>query len=188
MATSKQNFGLNPQQFTQLLEKLKQGDHSLFKTLFVSHFNDCKQFIRRKYGASEEDAYDATMDTVIIFRNRLLDNKIEYGNLRYLFTKMASQVYLRNTKQKQNEVTYDNLRIEPRAEDPYQEDQLNLLTKAWGALSNNCQDLLKLNFYQNMTLSAIAEQLGSKAATIRKQKERCMAKLIELYKNLEKAH
>ena len=181
MATSKQNFGLNQQQFEELLSNLKKGDMELFKQIFISHFNSCKQYIQSKYKASDEDAHDVTMDTILEFRRRLLADKVQYGNLRFLFTQMASQRYLRLLKNNRKEILDQDFE-EVIEEQPYSEQELAILESAWSMLSESCKKLLRWNVYDGIKLNEIAKMLDKQASAVRKQKERCMNKLIEIYK------
>lgn len=177
-----QNFGLDEKTFLQLVDDLREGNVVLFETIFLEHFEDCMTYVKRNYSASHDNAYDATMDTLIAFRQRLVDGKVHYGNLRFLFTRMASQHYMRQNK-KQNNIVYE---IDEQTPDllnnNYSEEDTKRLNRAWQHLKAECQELLKQYFYQNITLSRIAEKTGRSAAAIRKQKERCQNRLIEQFK------
>lgn len=173
------NFGLSKGEFDELTRELKRNNEVLFEQIFFSHFNECMNYVKRKYRASHDDAYDATMDAMLDFRMRLIDDKIQYGNLRFLFTQMATQFHIRNMKKYQSVDISEDHMIES---DIVDFEDLEKLKVAWKNLGQNCQELLKLNFYSNMKLSAIAEQVDRSAVSIRKQKERCMSKLIDLFK------
>ncbi len=173
------NFGLNLGEFDSLVQELKRGSNLLFERIFLSHFGDCIGFIQRKYNAPYDDAYDATMETCIEFRLRLIDDKIRYGNLRYLFTKMATQKYLRNLKVYQSrEIDEDDLREEKNM---YDQEDIEKLFLAWSKLGKECQSVLKLNYYSNMKLSEIALLIDKSAAAVRKQKERCISQLLGIF-------
>ena len=97
------NFGLSSGEFDQMVADLKKNDTSFFKQVFLKHFENCLNFLRKKYRANYDDAYDATMDTLLEFRRLLVEEKLRYGNLRYLFTRMASQIYIRSRKKFQTD-------------------------------------------------------------------------------------
>ena len=92
------NFGLSPEDFDGIVNDLKKNETHFFEQVFLQHFSDCIDFLQREYRADFNDAYDTTMDTLLEFRKRLVDGKLHYGNLRYLFTKMAAQLYVRQKK------------------------------------------------------------------------------------------
>ena len=70
------NFGLSPDDFQLLLEELWSGRDELYQRVFLSHFKDCLTFLKKQYRASHQDAYDASMDTLLIFCDRLKRGRI----------------------------------------------------------------------------------------------------------------
>ena len=135
----------------------------------------------RECSANADDAYDITVETIISFRKRLIEGKIEYGNLRFYFTKMAKDSYLKLLeKNKRMPVKEFVLNEADREEEPTQdfdEDQLQSLDKAWTKLNEDCQKLLRSHIYDGLQLKQVAALLNENEANIRKRKERCMDKL-----------
>lgn len=170
------NFGLTELEFQDLTIQLREGKDHLFEQIFLSHYQDCMNYLIQRYHASQEDAYDATMETLLSFHKGLKADKIRYGNLRYLFTKMASQVYIKWIKK---ENLKDPIQEMDLVEDPKAFDQevLKLLTKAWKGLCEDCADLLKKFYYENIPLKEIAYTLNKSPEAIRKRKQRCVEKL-----------
>lgn len=178
MEEADKNFGLTIIEFQQMVDELRFGNDRLFERIFFNHFEDCIAYVERKYRASYDDAYDASMDAILDFRLRLIDDKIQYGNMRYLLTKMATQFYLRNTKKFKLADLNETDLLEPEQID---EEDIISLRNSWSLLGIECQSILGMNFYNSMKLSAIAEIKGKTAAAIRKQKERCLQKLMEIF-------
>ena len=173
------NFGLSEKDFNLIVSQLKSNETAFFERVFLSHFSECVLYIQKNYSASYDDAYDATMETMIIFRERLVSNKIRYGNLRYLFTKMATQVFLKDVKAYRSRDVYEtDLEEEVISVHP---DDLNTLQKSWPELGEACQNLLKNYFYGKLKLTEIADIEGKSSATVRKQKERCLNRLKTLF-------
>ena len=176
-----QNFGLKQTAFSDMLNALQRGDETLFEHVFVKHFSDCISYLMRECSANAEDAYDITVETIISFRKRLIEGKIEYGNLRFYFTKMAKDSFLKLLeKNKRLPVKEFVLNEADREEEPTQdfdEDQLQSLDKAWTKLNEDCQKLLRSHIYDGLQLKQVAVLLNENEANIRKRKERCMDKL-----------
>ncbi len=183
--TESKNFGLSRSAFQELLKALKAGDDDLYQQVFLAHFEDCLRFLKRQYNASHEDAYDASMDGLVAFCDLLKKGRIQYGNLRFLFTQMAGQLYLKKRKD-------DNRLLELTSEwdvaDEPDEDlppgALDTFNQAWPQLGKDCQQLLKSFFYDQRKLKEIATQLEKNEATVRKQKQRCVTKLQEIFQDL----
>ncbi len=176
-----QNFGLTKVAFDTMVDKLKLGDESLFKQIFLSHFKDCSSFLVKHYKAPYEIAYDITMDTLIEFRYKLLTDKICYDNLRFLFTKIAGQLYLKYLA-KQNKVR-EVMGLNTNTEDDY-EDKLIALKKAWSSLSPEDKKLLEQFYYLDISLIKLAELENKSDAAMRKQKQRAIAKLRQVFFNI----
>lgn len=173
---TKKNFGLTEPTFQNMIHQLKSGDQTLFQHIFLAHFQDCMAFLQRKFGATHDDAYDATMETLVVFRNRLLLGKVSYGNMRFLFTQMACQIYLRlNQKNDQNDDLSD---FENQITDELKTgNNWEFLHKAWQAMCQNCKMLLKQHYFLEMPLKSIAQEEDRTEVAIRKQKQRCISKL-----------
>ncbi len=176
----KENFDLTQEEFDQLLSQLKQGDTTLFENVFLKHFQDCMKYLQNRYQAQHDDAYDSTMDTMLSFRNRLVQDKVKYGNMRFLFTQMASQNYIRKMKgQKFAEIS--EVEVSDDNEVTIDQDDLLILQKAWNRLTPECQQLFRMNYYQGMKLVEVADKLNRPSDTVRKKKERCKKKLIQFF-------
>lgn len=175
--TKQHNFGLSEAQFLTLLTELQQGQETLFEQVFLAHFEDCLRYIQHKYQTNRATAYDVTMDTLLRFRQRLIQGKIKYGNMRFLFTQMAGQHYLKSLQGQQATNTIHHLELAAPLEH-IDEDITEALEKAWASLCQKCQHLLKGFYYDHITLKKLSMLLqhSSEAAT-RKQKQRCVDKL-----------
>lgn len=180
-ASLNQNFGLTQIEFDDLVQKLKAGDESMFEKIFLSHFNYCISYLKKNYNAQYDAAYDVTMDTLIEFRYRLLLDKVSYGNLRYLFTKIACQQYVRT-------ISNDYKLVDPIFEDVEMDDnfdhKLEILKKAWLDLGLEDRKLLENVYYLDIPLVKMAEVTCKSDATLRKQKQRAMDKLRQIFFNL----
>ncbi|MEN0048257.1 MAG: sigma-70 family RNA polymerase sigma factor [Bacteroidota bacterium] len=175
------NFGLTQERFDQLLEALQNGDDQLFERVFLSHFKSCMQYLIKNYRASQADAYDVTMDTLLVFHKRMKAGKVSYGNLRFLFTQMAGQHYKRWIKKEA--ITTDALDISTHdlPEKILDKTDTKIFDYAWKELGDNCKSVLQAFYYDNISLNDLALQLHKKPAAIRKQKQRCIEKLRTLF-------
>lgn len=174
------NFGLSENAFHTLVAALKKGEETLYEKVFLAHFKDCMQYLRRSFKASHEDAYDATMDAMVVFCNRLKAGKIQYGNLRFLFTQIARQIYIRWIKKEQLKTSIEQPDFSlPTA--TVDKETLQLLNKAWALLGEKCSQLLKDFYYGGVTLQEISIHNEKTPAAIRKQKQRCVEQLRTLF-------
>lgn len=157
---------------------LREGNESLFEKAFLHHFNRSANYLIEKDGATADQARGATMDALLSFRRGIIAGKIHYGNLNYLLTRMARQHYYKSVKKDlPGQASDDQLEglISPNAEiDP---DTMKVLSAAWESLSQSCRRLLHQFFYQERSLAETAAKAGRTPEAVRKQKQRCVAKL-----------
>ncbi len=176
--SKEKNFGLTEYEFNQLVVSLKEGKENLFEKIFLSHFDNCQQYLVTNHKVSYELAYDITMDTLIQFRQRILTNKTKYGNLRYLFTVMASQNLIKHY-QKGKKVDLSPFYI--KAAPAKSEAVYDALSYAWENLEKESRTLLEDYYYNKIPLIKIAAKLGITDSTMRKKKQRCLEKLRTLF-------
>lgn len=178
------NFGLSALEFEHLAQELQEGNDQLFEHVFLAHFKKCISYLMRQHKVSHADAYDATMQGLLKFRKRLCAGKISYGNLEFLFTKMAQQC-LGNDKQKGIEQTEleEALHL-PNAHPLVNADTVQVMEKAWQQLEEGCSSVLKAFYYDGVALTDIATRQNRKPEAIRKQKQRCLEALRLLFVKL----
>ena len=154
-----------------------EGDEQLFEHVFLTHFESCYVYLVREDRAIEHLAYDAVMDALVKFRSLLLTNRIGYGNLRFLLTRMARQHYQKMvTRERVIEHAAPHLlsEVSEPAELVLEPAGVEHLRRAWHALSDDCRELLHAYYYRKLTLKLIAEQMHTHHATLRKRKQRCL--------------
>ncbi len=176
------NFGLTPDEFDALTDKLGRGDESLFETIFLRHFKTCMDILKRKYNTSHEDAYDSVMWAMLRMRQLLLERKVAYGNLESYVVRMAANHYLK-AQARSREIPMEELPEAPMdAEPAFDDEMLNVLEIAWAKLGEKCQLLLKGFYYDKIELKHLTALLDdSSEANTRKRKERCLSGLRKLF-------
>lgn len=175
---SERNFGLSREAFQEMVAATSDGNHRIFEQIFHSHFEDCMAYLRRKDQADQTEAYDAVMEALLRFRNLLVAGKVRYGNLRYLLTLMARQELGRQRKRQGRFTLLPDVGLDLVNEDAELSDEdFATLSRAFKSLGEDCRQLLRGFYYGRRTVKDIAEEEGRKAATVRKQKSRCIATL-----------
>jgi len=171
----KKNFGLLESEFFELKSEMIQGNDILFEETFLNHFEDAMNYLINKFKANRDNAYDTTMNVLIEFRERILTDKVKYGNLKFMFTQMCSQRYQRMMGKTLDEDDYSRTIMN---NDPvYDEEMYQLLDVALDKMGENCQDIIKDVYYQKIPYKDLESKYSITAAALRKQKERCITKL-----------
>lgn len=171
---SNNNFGLSEDEFLKLKAELQNGDEGLFEKVFLSHFKETLKHVTIKYNANPQEVYDACMEAILNFRSLIIQDKVHYGNLKYLFQTMAAQKYLKVMTRKKKISYQPTLPEIIENQDNFSNEELEVLENAWSRLGRECQELLKLSFYEGKKSQDIGLIFNKSAAAIRKQKERCV--------------
>ena len=178
------NFGLTHEEFTRLVTALRRGDETLFELAFLSHFESCTAYVGRQTGANDDQAYDATMEALLTLRRKIIEEKITYGNLRYLLTRIACQLHWKSVRRAPITVALRNSHEQLPDHEPevtLDDETRRMLDEAWGNLGIDCQTLLRKIFFLGQPINSIAAEEGIQPATLRKRKERCINRLRRVF-------
>ncbi|MEO1626819.1 MAG: sigma-70 family RNA polymerase sigma factor [Bacteroidota bacterium] len=164
--------------FIKLLAEMKEGNESMFEHIFLSHFETNIRYLRRTFKLSHSEAYDLCMETMVRFRDKLLKGKIAYGNLGFLFNQMSRHLFLQSLRRKDvhERALLSTLSFAPDTSEE-KEYLFVLLKQAWESLGENCRSLLKSFYFDGVSLKDLAQQEQKSDVALRKQKQRCVAKL-----------
>ncbi len=164
------NFNLTKSSYLDLVQKLRNGDEKMFEHIFLTHFKRSVNYLSKNLNVSNEIAYDICMDTLIDFRKGLINQKYAYGNLNFLFTRMACQRFYRISKKNEKNAH----RVLEETEETISPQAKSYFDEAWASLGANCKELLKKYYYDDIPLKEIAIKRNLNPNTLRKQKERCL--------------
>jgi len=207
------NFGLTEEEFTKMLQAMKQGDDRLFEHIYLSHYEKCINYLIKFRSATREQAYSATMKALLETRKELIQDKLGYDNLAYLFTNKAGKKLGKIRKLKTESMTIssiegmdfkdtssflDDLQTKEIA-DCFQEALQELErrekenTQGKGEQRPPCSQLLKLHYYDDLSYPKIARiyypstseaEIITKANSLSKKMNRkCLKSLKLLLKN-----
>lgn len=173
------NFGLTLASFNKLVKQLKEGDETLFERIYLLQFSYCQKKLMDFDRLTEREAYDATMEAIIYFRDLLLRGKLAYGNLRYLFVRIARQRYALTRKKTDNvrELTYAEMSIADRTDHRYSEETFQTMERSFSQLGTECRRLLHEFYFNSRGLKEIAADEDKNYPALRKQKSRCIQRL-----------
>lgn len=181
---ARNNFGITRREFYTLKEKVKQGDESLFTQIFKMHFSECIKYLKIRYKISDGKAHDISMDTLLEFRQKLIQGKIEYGNLRYLFSRMASNNYIDSIKKAKRTDNAEKVYLDWSdyfcvSNEKYSDSVHEVLHTYLGKLNSSQKELIKELFYSEKSSKQIVMEYGITSAALRKRKQRILDKIRE---------
>lgn len=181
-SSTKRNFGLTEEQFLQFAAKTKNGDESLFLHISNTHFDHCINFLKGKFKLGEDDAYDVCLDAMLKFRSKILKDKIKYGNLSYLFTRMASNVFL--DRKRQSAKVSQAIKFFTEDDGSYKMNEnhfMDVLDYSMNLLDHENKELLDRLYYEEKDIHEISKKMKVSYPALRKRKQRMLEKLKSLF-------
>ena len=176
------NLGLNEKQFKNLVSRLKKGDDTLFELAYKKLVEDNIELLKNRYKVEDFDAKDATLNALFSLKKKLLDGKIRYDNIRFVFSKMAYHEYVLLLRAREKSLNSKGRVISYYTKDgeggiEFTEEDFAALDRAMSKLDKICLKIIKSVFYTQLKLKEIAVVLKMSYDNIRKKKQRCLEKL-----------
>ena len=196
------NFGLSESDFNQMLQAMKQGDDALFEQIYLAHFQSCVYYLINHRGAKEEQAYSATMKSLLEIRKELIQDKLKWDNLAFYFTFKAGKKLTKimgkgNAKMQVNSIDGMDFKDDQNFLEKLQTKEMAAFVgRALDELGEECSRILKLHYYEGLSFPKIAkiyysniteDMLVKKGNTLnRKVRRKCLPNFKILLEKLTK--
>ncbi len=193
--------------FEQLRQQIQQNEGQGLRNVFEEGRHYCVRTLLKKTNCSEADAEDIFMDAILIFRENILNGKLQHlsNTKTYLFgicwnlwrdlnyargrwqreqSELQRQVYLSLAPESSG---LSSLEIEELK--MASEKQLKWVLEALEKLKENCQELLKMVYLEKRKYEEVAQIMGmANANVVKVSKYRCHQKWLEEIQKTEKEH
>ena len=184
----------------ELQEAFTAGDYSHLHFIFEEYGMYCIENVQKRTGCSEDDAHDVFMDSIIVFRDKIISGEITFLNSirNYLYTicvnaqmeRRRSAIRRYEKTEDINQFLYDDL-----VGDPFEEEVkilienhtlMQICFKTLDKLGANCKKVLKLFYVHELSISEIAKRMSLANNNVAKStKARCFKKWKEMIRALE---
>lgn len=196
--------------FQQLIKEVQQGQEQGLATVYSMYYETCVRQLQQSYEIMLEDAEDAFMEAMLVFRQQLIADTVKHQNIGgYLFI-VAKNKWLERKRQ-QKSYLYSTLNIDEvdrffgRHIDVYDEASfdpmiqleniaagerakqllIHQVTSTYQQLGKKCQQLLKGFIIDKVSLKVLQKRLGyGTYNSIKASKNRCKHQFIKKYKEL----
>lgn len=176
----------------KIIEEIRGGKREALVKLYKQYRVDFIKWALKNFHCNQQEAEDAYQDTTIAFYENVMKDRLNQLNCSvktYLFA-IGKNILLSSAKKKSNKTAdLDNVKevideaLLVHEKIALNEQQANILS-AIESLGEPCQTILKLYYYDRLSIKKIVEQLDYKSENVVKvQKNRCMKRLRT---NLEK--
>lgn len=168
-------------------KKFKEGDLNAFQTIYDSFLPNLYAYgvkLAPGFELLDDCIQELFLDLYTHRKNLTIPENLEFyllKSLRYIiFHKIKKENRYTNIEEKLTKSFLFNLETEDYESDSIIQDKLELIRSALSELNSTQREILYLKFYNNMNYSEIAEILGVKPDSAKKQVYRVVERLREV--------
>lgn len=170
----------------RLIARIQSGDQKAIEEVYTQFKLDFVAYASR-FTIAEADVIDIYQDSVVVLYENILSGKLTSltSSLKtYLFAIGKYKIF-NSLKMKVNTVDlgdYGTIIAESNNDDHLlREESIEKLERAYQQLGNQCQEVIKLFYYENQNIEAIKNRLGyTSKDVVKSQKSRCIKQLKEI--------
>ncbi|MBA7541620.1 hypothetical protein ES705_33936 [subsurface metagenome] len=170
--------------WSSLIKKVKTGEYDELELVYKTYRMEFIKWMMKSYKCSIDDAKDVYQQTIIIFYENVINDKIQSYNSSiktYIFAIGKNKFYtLTRDKNRFNLEIDDTIKMVSDDRN-IKEDNLNKLEgveKSLTILGDPCKKILELYYYHKKSMNDIAMELGLKnPETAKNMKYKCLKRL-----------
>ncbi len=171
-----------------IFQELQNGDESGLIKVYQRFGDEFVGYAKKKYGIDNDNARDFFIESVIEFRRNVVNGKLSQldGNVKtYLFT-IGRNLILNHIRENKLDYVADMKDYQSESQESHQEvlekrEFVLSFSSVFKQLPENCYEILKLFYYQNMTNKQVQQKLAYQSIeTVRTRKYKCTRKLKQL--------
>jgi len=181
----------------EIRTELLLGDNSFLAKVFTECEAYCKGFLVNKKSCPQQDVSDIYNEAILVLRENILKGKIqELTNLKSYLVGICLNIHYQSiNKSKRIGAKEETVRLHfyemNYSIDENQEYQIELMKeigqRSLDSLDKKCYTLLKLFYFDALSMKEISEFMGFASANVAKtMKSRCYKKLMGAAQNLIK--
>jgi len=166
------------------VEKKKRND--ALRYLYKMNFHVIRNYILENNG-TEEDAADQFQDAIVVLYDKIrLKQYVMTSSLQTFLYAISRNIWLNKLRKRKSTSSLDKLSVDPvdeyevpdtKDKDKEQERAIKMISQ----LDMNCQEVLRLYYYERLRMTEIAERMNFKNDKVAKSKKsKCMRKLRRL--------
>jgi RNA polymerase sigma factor (sigma-70 family) len=170
----------------EILEKIRQGDESALDYLYKKYFKMMAKLIITNNGTDEE-ARDIYQEALIVFWQKAVSNNLVLTSKISTYLYSICQNLWRKELDRKSRLSYED-KDGADGFDPDRDERIKIINNCINELGDTCRKLLTYYYFDEMSMSDIAEKLGfANADTAKTKKYKCKKHLDSLIKSKYKA-
>lgn len=177
-----------------ILKEIRHGNEDALVRIYLKHKSEFIGWAIKKFNLSQEESEDIYQDTILAFRNNIVSGKLVelHSSVKtYLFA-VAKNLALKKKNHFTNQFSEQQADKEPIT--PMEEsvvevladhERQQIISSIINKLREPNRSILKMYYYQNLSMREIAEKLNYKNyKVVKAQKVRCMNELKKIIQEL----
>lgn len=178
----------------KILKEIRQGNEDALVRVYLRHKPEFMRWASKTFNLSQEECEDIYQDTILVFRKNIVSERLtelSSSIKTYLFA-IGRNLALKRIQTSARHIS-DNL-IE-KEQNPHltestdeiitRDEQQQLISSMINKLNEPNRSILKMYYYQNLSMKEIAEKLNYKNdKVVKAQKVRCMKALKKMIQEL----
>ncbi len=180
-----------PQEDIALIEAFRKGNTKPLDTFYLRHREAFLKWIAREYGLSGDAAKDVYQDAFMVLHGNLEANKLDENGASlkvYLFGIGKNITLKRLEKRAREGAAGAEAQQEWESGDAADLNERQLLAvHLYAQLTEPCKSIIRLYYYEGLSMREIARQMGYKSEDVAKnQKARCLKTAREMLLTMTK--
>lgn len=175
-----------------VIDRIRSGDDSAIRELYRKTKPSFLAWAQKQFGIGDTESVEIFQMSVVILYDQIATGKLKSLSssiTTYLFAigKNKAREYLRaNDRSMSLKDGIHNYLVDEETEVYEKEELINKVEAAIHHLGNKCRDILRLFYYQKMSMDDIAGLLNySSRGTAKNMKYKCLEKLRKLMQSRE---
>lgn len=180
----------------KILSEIRQGNEDALVRIYLKYKSEFIRWGSKTFNLSQEECEDIYQDSILIFRKNIVSEKLVELNSSiktYLFA-VARNIALKRIQTSARHIS-ENLIGKEKEQNPHfaepadeiiaRDEQQQLISNMINKLNEPNRSILKMYYYQNLSMKEIAEKLNYKNdKVVKAQKVRCMKTLKKMVQEL----
>jgi RNA polymerase sigma factor (sigma-70 family) len=171
---------------SEILARIRQGDEGALDYLYKKNYKMMTKMVINNSG-SEDEAKDIYQDALIVFWQKAVSGNLVLSSKISTFIYSICQNLWRKELERKSKLSNEE-KDNPEINDVDRRERIEIINTSISKLGETCRKILTYYYFDNLSMSDIAEKMGfANADTAKTKKYKCKKELDELIKSKYKA-
>ncbi|MDO1450923.1 sigma-70 family RNA polymerase sigma factor [Rhodocytophaga aerolata] len=171
---------------SEILARIRQGDEGALDYLYKKNYKMMTKMVINNSG-TEDEAKDIYQDALIVFWQKAVSGNLVLSSKISTFIYSICQNLWRKELERKSKLSSEE-KDSPEINDVDRRERIEIINNSINNLGETCRKILTYYYFDNLSMSDIAEKMGfANADTAKTKKYKCKKELDELIKSKYKA-